>query len=192
MASVTCGLTAEDWDQLRHPTLLLSMGPLSLIWSSRWSVCVLVSLSGYLSVCVIIGWQPRQVHVIIITTAAAGCSAFINQLTHQLNYITARRQQLFRIDLQAQTHARPTERSCSMLHAHTSLWHSCNTHTWHAVKTMSHSTQITVRSPSYSDDELNTASAAAAEYAAWNSCETSSIVTSFWATLSYTWHSQTS
>ena len=26
MASVTCGLTAEDWDQLGNPTLISSMG----------------------------------------------------------------------------------------------------------------------------------------------------------------------
>ena len=38
MASVTCGLTAEDWDQLRNPTLVLNMG-LSLgywQWATRY------------------------------------------------------------------------------------------------------------------------------------------------------------
>jgi len=38
MSSVTCGLTAEDWDQLRNPTLVLNMG-LSLgywQWATRY------------------------------------------------------------------------------------------------------------------------------------------------------------
>ena len=47
MASVTCGLTAEDRDQLRNPTLLLRMGLSYLCMAEAFSVndlCVHVQM----------------------------------------------------------------------------------------------------------------------------------------------------